>query len=110
MIIIMILLMILNMNDSKVMLIEMLSFLNDFFFMLQRCLFKVFVLPELDVWDVMYSCMLYIWWNTVLINVLKSSGSSVWFYSPLAFNPYYVVSLRPSADQGPVQMAGLTPV
>ena len=42
-----------------------------------QCLFKVFVLPEFDDWDVMYSGMLYIWWNTVLINVLRSSGSSL---------------------------------
>ena len=75
MIIIMILIMILHMNDNKVLLIEMLS-------CLMMCLFisyasEVFVLPEFDVWDVMYSGMLYIWWNTVLINVLRSSGSSL---------------------------------
>ena len=81
MMIIMILMMILHMNDNKVMLIEILSFLMMYLFISYVSevftVFKVFVLPEFDVWDVMYSGMLYIWWNTVLINVLRSSGSSL---------------------------------
>ena len=80
--IIMILMMILHMDDNKIMLIEMLSFPNDLFIyflcfrgvyavvmcfwrtkgvysVCLKCLFKVFVLPEFEVWDVMYSGMLY---------------------------------------------------
>ena len=78
MIIIMIFLMILHMNDNKIMLIEMLSFLMmcSFISYVSEA-FKVFVIPEFDVWDVMYSGMLYIWWYTVLINVLRSSCSAL---------------------------------
>ena len=63
MIIIMILMMILCMNDNKILLIEMISFLMMCSFISYAS--EVFVLPEFDVWDVMYSGMLYIWWYTV---------------------------------------------
>ena len=50
MMIIMILMMILHMNDNKVMLIEMFSFLMMYLFISYVSeVFKVFVLPEFDV-------------------------------------------------------------
>ena len=59
MIIIMILMMILHMNDNKILLIEMLSFLMMCSFISYAS--EVFVIPEFDVRDVMYSGMLDIW-------------------------------------------------
>ena len=54
--------MVLHMNDNKLMLIEMLSFLMMYLFIFYVSeVFKVFALPEFEVGDVMYPGMLYIW-------------------------------------------------